>query len=861
MRIGCIVKVGSIAVALLASSSPFAFDVHTHAAMTSEAVASSSLTRDPNVSALLKSLGLLDFTPEFGIRYQGFESYVDMGSTITRRTGKSIEAVVMDAIRDDVTTLVVPHNFTITGWFMRGAIREDDNTLETPTSDEPDGVFSRVFGHFFDPQIDRGLSTVYLRQQPRAVDWALLAGANVKPFPFGERENHYKIPDAREAMWRALTLKNYVLADDVYPANWGNGPTQKESLRKAYWATTFRALGDAVHLLQDMAQPQHTRNDAHSGLGCVLGSCAGGHDSYFEKYLRERTRGEKVVSIKEGINGPDTVTRIDIAPTQLDYQGYAKPAFANYGDYFATAVGGGNVGGRGLANYSNRGFYSFGTNIGSANAAQYPSPNPTGSGLGYDIISEPELKDSANRSLSGSAVFRIGTVVDTVTGVPEANVKLAAIGAWDQFLQQKDSRWGSYTLNYYNYDDQAKLLVPRAVAYSAGLIDYFFRGSIYVAPPPEGVYALVDHGDPASNCKDNCGFTKIKVRLANSTPAITPPGGEVTAQAMGSGMLVAVAKFRRNSCYTTELSGEYVADSQELPTEYYNRCVAAQPEEIVVSAPKVNTTLPACGAGTGSSCDTVAVPLTFTFPTQSPIPINAASLSLQIVFRGPLGAETDAVVVETVNVSEPTYFFYMNASDYIKLGTEAYTREEINAPGAGHLRATVRPTTCIVNDQLSESCAQSITSVDFTPSWGSTTPSTVITPLKLPVRSFSRLAMLVPPGMTGTVVHASSPCTPRDPVQVPERRLQEGIVIDTSLPPPPPPPPPAVPPPPTYRMDYTVDPSSGIARGIVGGAGVACVAFGDGMPVALPESAFARMSQFTAQERVAKPIQDFSVAN
>ncbi len=33
--------------------------------------------------------------------------------------------------------------------------------------------------------------------------------------------------------------------------------------RHAYRATTFRALGDVLHLVQDMGQPQHTRNAAH----------------------------------------------------------------------------------------------------------------------------------------------------------------------------------------------------------------------------------------------------------------------------------------------------------------------------------------------------------------------------------------------------------------------------------------------------------------------------------------------------------------------------------------------------------------------------------------------------------------------
>ena len=35
-----------------------------------------------------------------------------------------------------------------------------------------------------------------------------------------------------------------------------------------------------------------------------------------------------------------------------------------------------------------------------------------------------------------------------------------------------------YTLNRANYDAAHKFLIPRAVSYSAGFIDYFFRGRI-----------------------------------------------------------------------------------------------------------------------------------------------------------------------------------------------------------------------------------------------------------------------------------------------------------------------------------------------------------------------------------------------
>ncbi|MGH8761579.1 MAG: hypothetical protein ACREVW_19080, partial [Burkholderiales bacterium] len=271
----------------------------------------------------------------------------------------------MDKLRE-VPGVTMPANYAFAGWLLRGAIREDDNTRDTPhpEGDEPGGVFDRVFGHFFDPQNDLGL-TVVAPLGPRAVDWALLPDAAI-----GGRKNSFKISDAREAMWRALTLTRIdasgALSDDVRPAEMATAP--KEELRKAYWATTFRALGDAVHLVQDMAQPQHTRNDAHAGLGCIPGGggCAGGHASFFENYLEARTTTVGFFHLKDGfLNQNPKPEAIRTNAGQLSYAGYAPPHFTTYAEYFSTGTGAANAAGKGLANYSNRGFYSFGTNIGS----------------------------------------------------------------------------------------------------------------------------------------------------------------------------------------------------------------------------------------------------------------------------------------------------------------------------------------------------------------------------------------------------------------------------------------------------------------------------------------------------------------
>ena len=91
-----------------------------------------------------------------------------------------------------------------------------------------------------------------------------------------------------------------------------------------------------------------------------------------------------------------------------------------------------------------------------------------------------------------------------------------------------------------------------------------------ISLPDDGVYGLVDHADaqfahvdPLTNFT---GFNKIKLKLSNTTP---------DNEAMPSGKLVAVLKFRRNTCYQDNLSGY-------PPFVSWDTCRSAE-EEIVSS--------------------------------------------------------------------------------------------------------------------------------------------------------------------------------------------------------------------------------------------------------------------------------------
>lgn len=533
-------------------------------------------------------------------------------------------------------------------WMMLGAIREDDvpfdpGEMENSPQDEPYEVFTRVFHHFYDPRWNRPLSVGPKELGRTAPDWAIrgTAGANL-------HENAFSIAMAREAMWRGLTLKlapAVPYADGPLP---GIGfvatsalPT-REALRTAYWATTFRALGDAAHLVQDMAQPQHTRNDAHAGVGCVPGGCGGGHKSYYEAYVEARVRGTNRFTLRERFYQTLGIREVDetVKPIPVAFGGYPIPRFARYDDYFSSATGTESAGGTGLANYSNQGFYTTGTAPDSAGAAQYPSPPSKSSDLNSLIIPSADVRNAAGREVDRGALRLLtGPVRDSFDSAQSApDVALASEGAFDQFLKTADRR--HTTLNHYNYAAQAELLLPRAVAYSAGLIDYFFRGTLEIGLPDEGVFAAVDAG--AGLCKDNCGFARVKLKLTNATPQET----------LGPGVAVAVVKFHRNDCYRSDLSGEPGG-----PNFTGGGCRRAE-EEIVVSDARAIAALP-----TGQT-----QALAFDFAPQ-PIPINATDVTLQIVYRGKLGDEDDAVAVTTRNVAEPTFLALENTTDYRFNGT------------------------------------------------------------------------------------------------------------------------------------------------------------------------------------------------
>ena len=165
--------------------------------------------------------------------------------------------------------------------------------------------------HFFNPLTGKGKTQLGIEIGAPSPSWALEDNAQFADQPFSYRK-------ARQYFLNALT-------------------SGARSDRDSNWGLTFQTLGHVIHHVQDMAQPQHTRDDAHCDiLPCALTGAAGFSKTNIETWTK------------------------DNAPPEF-FQGYA-PVFW---------IGGG----KGVAEFSNRNFFTAGTN---ADTTTFEAPKLSG---------------------------------------------------------------------------------------------------------------------------------------------------------------------------------------------------------------------------------------------------------------------------------------------------------------------------------------------------------------------------------------------------------------------------------------------------------------------------------------------------
>jgi hypothetical protein len=714
--------------ALLALAAPAAsaFDTQTHAYITYQAFINSNLGNG-NAITLLQQVGLDRFDPPqpfspYWLPLSSLEDFyfdnLPSGAAPLQyeRPATAYEWTQMQQLAaagvfgSNSSSIVGATPFQplpIANWLIRGSIREDDLPANyydprdgaTPDAD-PYGDIRRSLRHFYDPIHNMPL-TVGAALGQKSTDWALgTVDAFTSLSPDSTRRTHFSWEDARNNYFIALTAERDANSNGVREASEREADSEERMFR---WATTFRSMGDVVHLLEDAAQPQHTRNDRHDK------SVNPDDQQGFEPFTNARLIGKQAVSgsaptpgeiYVRGLIGDDAKLFQQFLTPLPDISGYQIPVFTTPLRFFTTRAPGDDDtvlpdNRYGMADYSNRGFFTRGTTPDASTLIpgvySYQRPDPTLTGFTTQTTNCSFLPKLRSQPVNCTTVYHPvpdpfqPSRSDVTTSEP-----LLAEGMWYGL-----GSTNQYTLTPEIYQTTGNLTVPRAIAYSAGLINYFFRGKLTVTKPSAVVIGVLNQGaQHAMNAQgypcagaatnDGCpifGFQTIRVSIQNSTPQITESvtntvaqqnfaataAGNVTDSSFHGPYLVAVAKYHRNTCYSPDLSGEpYQIYNPTPPSTGITQPTCAGKttrtayQEISVSKSVVTS----AGQLNGGAA---AFDVQFDF-SADPIPVNATDLFIQVIYRGPMGdangQEPDAIAVGTLDVHEPTFAAFWNNTDY-----------------------------------------------------------------------------------------------------------------------------------------------------------------------------------------------------
>jgi hypothetical protein len=347
------------------------------------------------------------------------------------------------------------------------------------SEDKPD---PRVVNHFHNPLAPRWSEAGLTAAGPwfSSVVWQQRPSQSSAPGYNGP--GSWSWPDARGRYHKGLTLSS-------------------KADRETMFAELFRTLGQTMHFIQDASVPAHTRNDPHLQLE-FLGIRLFDDPDPYEKWVdalaedpqpfRAFLASRPLVRPAADIFGlPPISPRVDrqLAPAPVS-------ALIDTGRYTGenpdvTETPAAGRPGIGLAEYSNANFLSKDTNSLNETRVTRAFPYPARASVelappGRDETqSEPEFRRYFRKVRHGDFVEFFAVPSALYNFLPDA-FKDKKVGLDDLVLK-----------------DYAGKLLPRAVGYSAALLDYFFRGELEV--------------QVTGMTQDGAGLHPA-VRLANRTP-------------------------------------------------------------------------------------------------------------------------------------------------------------------------------------------------------------------------------------------------------------------------------------------------------------------------------------------------------
>jgi hypothetical protein len=360
-------------------------------------------------------------------------------------------------------------------------------------------------------------------------------------------------------------------------------------LRKNWYAELFQTLGHLIHLVQDAAVPSHTRNDSHLVVPDdvpVFGGLKIDADPFH--YWADSPLGlNRINSVAQAQHFDPSILNQG-SPNPLAPVPVARIIDKTDGD-FGVLSPNLNIG---LAEYSNANFISKGT--ARSTSYQYPT----------FLQLEFPLDFSAAGKKRRYARFR--------QGFGEQDYWVGVSSRMAQFVNSTVPPDAiDFGLDDTVHADYGRKLFPRAIGYSAGLIDYFFRGRLEPFNPEHPFGSICPNSPEAQS---DCPTAQITVAggFRNITPAESIQGpGEMravfrTGEGPGGQQVIHVS-----DAVTVNLTEQFPEDPSTGNLTFF---FLSDP------FPADNSKWPCTVVGTTVPCN------------------------VEFVYRGPLGKENDAVI-------------------------------------------------------------------------------------------------------------------------------------------------------------------------------------------------------------------------
>jgi hypothetical protein len=350
---------------------------------------------------------------------------------------------------------LVTVNQSIENWIQYGAQYEDGNIFQIirPRNHFHNPICQAPWTSCQPPWPDAGLHDSYLGL-PISGESALLWAQD-------PANNNWAWQGVRQAYSDALTATT-------------------DTDREHRFAQTFRGIGHVIHLIQDMGVPAHVRNDQHLAEGLGL---AGGLESWASSQ-------EAANVIAQFLGQSPVIPPLPQGPGLANLAPITQFWDTDRYDGTTATLSVVNDPNIGLAEYTNANYFSDDTiaaPVGSRHHFDFPST---------DINDYSAYTDDAPAGSQGQKrwyLYRAGSAsAHTFAG---------------SFLRspnepQPSAITSNLVLDAKVHEDYSRDLIPRAVGYSVGLINYFFWGQIALSLPNRGVYALSD---------GNSGFTECRI--------------------------------------------------------------------------------------------------------------------------------------------------------------------------------------------------------------------------------------------------------------------------------------------------------------------------------------------------------------